>query len=264
MADSEVHVDCGMEFPVVLREIMFQKAKESEQNLQEEEVCGLRTVPNGMTLSLDSTERKAVKILPALLFENFSTKSNSNTAVHVEALKVIASKMKISNWDFSLDPCKNDDSNWYTLDDALGPRGVMCNCEFEKNTTCHAVKLIVVYEELIGIIPPELANLTYLQSIDLRFNYLSGSIPATIGSLSRLEYMSLVQNRLTGQIPKELGNLTKLISLSFEMNSLSGTLPPELGKLTNLERLSMSRLKGDGLYKKLKMATLLEGQKQLQ
>ncbi|XP_057848708.1 probable LRR receptor-like serine/threonine-protein kinase At1g56140 isoform X1 [Cryptomeria japonica] len=172
-------------------------------------------------------------------FPQLSDAAATTDPKEVEALKVIASKMKISKWDFSLDPCKNDDSNWYTLDDALGPRGVMCNCEFEKNTTCHAVKLIVVYEELQGIIPPELANLTYLQSIDLRFNYLSGSIPATIGSLSRLEYMSLGQNRLTGQIPKELGNLTKLISLSFEMNSLSGTLPPELGNLTNLERFYM-------------------------
>ncbi|GLJ42758.1 hypothetical protein SUGI_0886540 [Cryptomeria japonica] len=172
-------------------------------------------------------------------FPQLSEAAATTDPKEVETLKVIASKMKISKWNFNLDPCNNDDTNWYTLSDTDGPLGVMCSCVFKRNTTCHVVKLIVLYEELQGIVPPELANLTYLQSIDLRYNFLSGSIPAALGSLLRLEYLSLGQNRLTGEVPKELGNLTKLISLSFDTNSISGTLPPQLGNLTNLEQLYM-------------------------
>lgn len=37
MADSEVHVDCGMECPMVLRVVLASKALEQEQDSKEEE-----------------------------------------------------------------------------------------------------------------------------------------------------------------------------------------------------------------------------------
>ncbi|KAH9322382.1 hypothetical protein KI387_017021 [Taxus chinensis] len=154
----------------------------------------------------------------------------------VEALRAIADKMKITKWNFDVDPCSKD-STWYSLSDTDGELGVICNCVFNRNTTCHVIKLKVLYEELQGIVPPELADLTYLENIDLRYNLLSGSIPTALGSLPRMLWLSLGQNRLTGEIPKELGNLTNLISLSVDSNTLTGTLPPELGNLTKLEQL---------------------------
>eukprot|EP00253_Pinus_taeda_P029634 PITA_29634 len=154
----------------------------------------------------------------------------------VKALRIIASKMGNTKWNFSVDPCSRDPS-WYTLDNLLGELGVICNCVYNKNTTCHVLKIKVLYEEMPGIIPPEMANLTYLESIDLRYNLLHGSIPASLGSLTRMQYLSFGTNNLSGEIPKEFGKLTKLISLSFDWNDLSGTIPPELGNLTNLEQL---------------------------
>jgi len=130
----------------------------------------------------------------------------------VEALRIIASKMGNTKWNFNVDPCSRDPS-WYTLDDREGELGVICNCAFNKNTTCHVLKIKVRYEEMTGIIPPELANLTYLENIDLRYNLLHGSIPASLGSLTRMQYLSFDSNNLNGRIPSEIGNSTNVEDL---------------------------------------------------
>ena len=62
-------------------------------------------------------------------------------------------------------------------------------------------------------------------------------MPPELGNLSELETLSLYSNELTGGIPPELGNLTNLRELSLDGNQLSGEIPPELGNLANLERL---------------------------
>eukprot|EP01018_Ginkgo_biloba_P010346 Gb_25670 [translate_table: standard] len=82
----------------------------------------------------------------------------------IDALRIIATKMGQSKWNFSVDPCSRD-SSWYTLDDRLGELGIICNCVFNKNTTCHVIKMALLYEEMTGIVPPELANLTYLDNM---------------------------------------------------------------------------------------------------
>ena len=64
--------------------------------------------------------------------------------------------------------------------------------------------------QLNGEIPPELGNLTSLESLNLPFNELSGEIPSGVGSLTNLKSLNLSRNGLTGEIPTELGNLTNL------------------------------------------------------
>ncbi|XP_019052107.1 PREDICTED: probable LRR receptor-like serine/threonine-protein kinase At1g53420 [Nelumbo nucifera] len=94
-------------------------------------------------------------------------------------------------------------------------------------------------EGLQGVLPPELAQLPYLQIIDLSRNYLSGTIPPEWGAM-KLTNISLMANRLTGPIPKEFGNITTLVDLTLEVNNLSGNIPNELGKLINLRKLVLS------------------------
>ena len=54
---------------------------------------------------------------------------------------------------------------------------------------------------LTGLMPPEIGNLTKLENLDLYDNQFSGSIPTEIGNLIKLEKLYLNDNELTGNIP---------------------------------------------------------------
>ncbi|XP_019052108.1 PREDICTED: probable leucine-rich repeat receptor-like serine/threonine-protein kinase At3g14840 [Nelumbo nucifera] len=150
----------------------------------------------------------------------------------VKALKLIAAKLNKKNWDFSVDPCSG---KWNTSNEKETMNAVTCYC----NTTCHVIAIYIKSEGLQGVLPPELAQLPYLQIIDLSRNYLSGTIPPEWGAM-KLTNISLMANRLTGPIPKEFGNITTLVDLTLEVNNLSGNIPNELGKLINLRKLVLS------------------------
>lgn len=104
---------------------------------------------------------------------------------------------------------------------------------------------------LAGRIPPELGDLTDLETLSLDSNELSGSIPPELGKLTNLRTLSLSRNRLTGTLPPELGNLTRLESLNLAVSYdltltpprpryvLSGPLPPQLGNLIRLKELDL-------------------------
>ena len=59
-------------------------------------------------------------------------------------------------------------------------------------------------------------------------NQLSGVIPAELGNLTNLRRLYLNDNELTGEIPSELGNLVNLEALYLAGNQLSGCVPGEL------------------------------------
>lgn len=95
-----------------------------------------------------------------------------------------------------------------------------------------------LYENLLtGPIPPELGDLSNLRHLYLFFTQLSGTIPPELGRLSSLEELWLGPAPLTGPLPPELGNLSRLRFLAASGSNLSGPLPPELGRLDQLERL---------------------------
>ena len=102
------------------------------------------------------------------------------------------------------------------------------------------LRLSLVDNELSGLIPPSLGDLTNLQSLGLHFNELSGLIPPSLGDLTNLQYLGLHHNELSGLIPASLGNLTNLQVLYLHNNELSGSIPASLGNLTNLERLELA------------------------
>jgi Leucine-rich repeat (LRR) protein len=90
--------------------------------------------------------------------------------------------------------------------------------------------------ELISL-PAEIGNLTCLKSLDLGNNELS-SLPEEIGNLSSLESLDLCPNELIA-LPAEIENLTCLKSLNLCNNELTW-LPEEIGDLTSLESLDLS------------------------
>ena len=114
-------------------------------------------------------------------------------------------------------------------------------------------------------LPPEIGQLTNLQSLNLSDNQLSESLlirekelfdrieqatweeilyddwkqlPPEIGQLLNLQSLNLSSNQLS-ELPPEIGQLAKLQSLDFSFNHLS-ELPSEIGQLANLQSLNLS------------------------
>ena len=73
-----------------------------------------------------------------------------------------------------------------------------------------------------------------VDGIDLGGNELSGIIPPELGNLSYLIELRLNGNELTGTVPLELGNLSNLSTLRLDNNNLSGCIPDELMSLCYL------------------------------
>ncbi|KAF3325724.1 putative LRR receptor-like serine/threonine-protein kinase [Carex littledalei] len=148
-----------------------------------------------------------------------------------------------SNWNISGEPCSGwaIDSTDLDNNQEFNP-GIKCDCSYNSNKTCHIVKLKVYSLDVVGSIPDELQNLTYLSNLQLAQNYLTGPVPAFIGNMTPMQYLSIGINALSGPIPKELGNLRNLISLGMGINNFSGSIPDEFGNLTNLQQLYIDSL----------------------
>ncbi|CAL5022996.1 unnamed protein product [Urochloa decumbens] len=155
----------------------------------------------------------------------------------VEALKGIARKLNKTDWDFSVDPCSRA-GNWANSIGFL-VSNVTCDCSFKNFTECHIIGLELMRQNLSGILPEEVVNLTYLQYLDLSRNFIQGPIPASWGDLP-VYNLSLQGNRISGTLPKELGRMPMLKSIQLEGNQIEGPIPPELGNISTLERFFIS------------------------
>ncbi|XP_071935098.1 receptor-like protein kinase HSL1 [Coffea arabica] len=92
-----------------------------------------------------------------------------------------------------------------------------------------------------GRIPPELGNLTNLETLWLTQCNLIGEIPDSLGRLSRLTDLDLALNALDGPIPSSLTELTSVVQIELYNNSLTGELPPNgWSKMTALRRVDAS------------------------
>ncbi len=98
----------------------------------------------------------------------------------------------------------------------------------------HVVYIDLAYNELTGVLPPEIGDFPQLQHLWLYWNWIGGALPAEIGNLTLLETLDLDDNDLTGALPVELGNLTHLEELWINDNSFTGGIPAEIGNLTSL------------------------------
>lgn len=95
----------------------------------------------------------------------------------------------------------------------------------------------LIDNNLVGTIPPEIGNLTALDTLHLYWNHLSGEIPPEIGNLTNLEFIRLTENDLSGPVPSQMSNLTNLHTLAISSNNLSGPIPMWIFDLTGLQHL---------------------------
>ena len=104
------------------------------------------------------------------------------------------------------------------------------------------VQQVLLYgNNLTGVLPAALKDLTHLTFLDLGHNLIGGSIPVEIGNITTLTHLYLFDNQLGGGIPESLGNLTSLLRLSLYDNLLSGSIPSALGLLSNLTYLNLQQ-----------------------
>ncbi|XP_021817314.1 MDIS1-interacting receptor like kinase 2-like isoform X2 [Prunus avium] len=99
------------------------------------------------------------------------------------------------------------------------------------------------YNNLSGLIPPEIGNATQINVLELSSNHLVGLIPKEFGKLSLLVKLMLNGNQLSGRIPSEFGSLNDLEYLDLSTNKFSGSIPSILGDLLKLYHLNLSNNK---------------------
>uniref|UniRef100_A0A0E0EJ17 non-specific serine/threonine protein kinase n=1 Tax=Oryza meridionalis TaxID=40149 RepID=A0A0E0EJ17_9ORYZ len=165
--------------------------------------------------------------------------------IEVAALEAILGRWNKTTsplWSMSGEPCRGvpvDGSTDLDGNPKNNP-GIKCDCSYNSGTVCHITQLRVYALNVVGQIPAELQNLTYLTYLNLDQNYLSGPIPSFIGQLTALTELHVGFNPLSGSLPKELGNLTNLNLLYTDSAGLSGPFPSTLSRLKNLKLLRAS------------------------
>ncbi|XP_078175809.1 putative LRR receptor-like serine/threonine-protein kinase At1g56130 [Carex rostrata] len=182
----------------------------------------------------------------AILYNAGKASAQATTdPIEVTALNTILArwgkKAPASTWNISGEPCSGwaiDDSKDLDNNQEFNP-GIKCDCTYNSSKTCHITKLRVYALEVVGTLPDELQNLTYLNYFKVDQNYLTGPVPAFIGNLSRLQVLSFGINALSGPIPKELANLQNLNILGMGTNNFSGSIPDEFGNMTSLQQWYM-------------------------
>jgi len=140
-------------------------------------------------------------------------------------------------------PTWSDHSGW------LGAEGTECSwygvaCN---GAGSNVANLYLSNNQLSGVIPPELGNLTFLASLYMSSNSLTGNIPPEIGNITYIDGIYLSGNQISGEIPPELGALGDLSLIYLNGNQLSGKIPAEIGDLSDLTHLYLSdnRLEGN-------------------
>ena len=104
----------------------------------------------------------------------------------------------------------------------------------------NVIRLQLTTNNLVGMIPPEIEDLSELEVLQLGQNTIIGSIPVELCSLLQLYDLRINNNQLNGNIPNEIGNLTSLKTLYLEFNNLTGAIPSSIGSLVVLESLMIN------------------------
>ncbi|XP_022136550.1 probable LRR receptor-like serine/threonine-protein kinase At1g53440 [Momordica charantia] len=99
------------------------------------------------------------------------------------------------------------------------------------------VRLSMLGNQLSGLIPPEIGDISSLQELVLEGNQLVGNLPENLGKLSNLRRLLLSSNNFSGSIPASYGNLRNLTDFRIDGTNISGKLPEYIGKWTNLTTL---------------------------
>uniref|UniRef100_A0ACD5WJ11 Uncharacterized protein n=1 Tax=Avena sativa TaxID=4498 RepID=A0ACD5WJ11_AVESA len=103
------------------------------------------------------------------------------------------------------------------------------------------VELYIFNNSLRGAIPRSIGQLKHLAVLELSYLELDGSLPEEIGNMTSLEVLYISSTTLTGSIPLTIGMLVKLQVLWLDNNNLTGSIPMEIGNMTELQDIYSPR-----------------------
>ncbi|KAL3576326.1 hypothetical protein D5086_021609 [Populus alba] len=148
-----------------------------------------------------------------------------------------------------------------------GNSTIECNCSITDDNYCHITSFLLKDYSLPGRLPPELANLTYVQKIRVSDNNLNGTVPEFIGNWTQLQKLVLYATGLQGLIPLAIFYLEKLSDLriadmpgpEFQLPNvtirrdtlvlrninLTGTIPENAWKVETTLDLTFNKLVGE-------------------
>ena len=151
-----------------------------------------------------------------------------------DALMALYNNLDGANW--------TDNTNWNTAAPVEDWFGVTVDCPNNTVTEINLTQSQFVGNNLTGILPAKIKDLTNLNVLDLSHNQISGTIIPEIYDLTKLEILELNDNLLTGGISTDVDKLGNLQRFLLRNNpNLGGSIPAEFGNMaTNLASISIS------------------------
>ncbi|GLT58405.1 hypothetical protein SLA2020_313000 [Shorea laevis] len=109
---------------------------------------------------------------------------------------------------------------------------------YEGNVLGYMSEIDLSCNQLTGLIPLAMGNLSDIHSVNLSHNNLIGPIPSTFSNLKQLESLDLSFNDLNGEIPSQLTELNSLAVFSVAHNNLLGPIPYGKGQFGTFDNNS--------------------------
>ena len=161
-------------------------------------------------------------------------------ALEREALIAIYNALDGDNWTNNTNWCSDKPvSEWHGI--TINENGFVDNLSLDNNNLYGIIPrdiaklsylrwLILRDNRLIGDIPQWITTLRYMHTLDLSGNKLEGSIPQGLDKMKDLVFISLASNQLSGEIPDDIKNLSKARAIYLSGNKLSGSIPEWVSK----------------------------------
>lgn len=159
------------------------------------------------------------QFLLLLIFHYYSTFTCYSLGTNIDdQSSLVARKSHITS-----DPHNMLSNNWTTEASVCSWIGVGCDPISNRVTALNISNM-----ELVGIIPPEIGNLSFLISLDMNGNDFHGPIPRTIFKLPFLQVLELRNNSLSGTLPHDIckHGLGRLRRICISFNEFGPVLTP--------------------------------------
>ncbi|KAM3239038.1 hypothetical protein P3L10_014071 [Capsicum annuum] len=160
-----------------------------------------------------------------------ASSSLTQTNITTDQLDILSLKFKIIS-----DPSNLLNKNWSSVVSVCHWVRVTCGSSHERVNSMNLSNMT-----LIGRIPRESGNLSFLVSLDMGSNNFHGNLPQEMVHLCRLKFFDLSFNSFSRKVPSWFGFLHQLQVLNLGNNSFTeGQIQKVIGSLINLRELNLT------------------------